>query len=298
MIKLQRLSQTPILLPRPENAWEAGAVFNTAAIGDRGLIHLIYRATNVSSNGSHGHYINNLGYAVSKDGLNFKRLQHPIMINDVEQEARGPEDPRIVKIDGIFYMVYTGYGGRFDGDYRISLASSKNLTSWERRGVLLDEANKDAALFPAKIGGRYAMLHRRPPDIWLAYSDDLLHWEHHTPILQTIPGSTWESAKIGAAGPPIRTDRGWVLIYHGVSKDHHYSLGIALLDLNDPSKVLARQEDPILKSELDWEIHGFVPNVVFSCGQVIKNDQLLVYYGGADTAIGVAAVSLNELDAI
>ena len=298
MIKLQRLSETPVLAAEKHNDWEATAVFNCAAVQHNELIHLIYRATDVSSNGKDGAYINSLGYAVSSDGLSFNRLKQPILINDVEQERRGPEDPRVTKLGDMFYMTYTGFGGRFDGDYRISLASSKNLISWKRLGVLLDEPNKDAALFPAKIGGRYAMLHRRPPDIWLAYSDDLLHWESHTPILQTIPGSTWESSKIGASGPPFRTDRGWVLIYHGVSKDHHYSLGIALLDLNDPSKILARQEDPILKPELDWEIHGFVPNVVFSCGQVIKDDQLLIYYGGADTAIGVAAVRLNELDAI
>ena len=192
-------------------------------------------------------------------------------------------------------MTYTGYGGRFEGDYRISLASSRNLTDWKRHGVLLDETNKDAALFPEKIDGRYLMLHRRPPDIWLAYSDDLLHWHGHQRIMKPLPESNWECLKIGAAGPPFKTENGWILIYHGVSADRHYSLGIALLDLEDPSKVVVRQRQPILEPKMKWERNGHVPNVVFSCGQVIHGDELYVYYGGADTVIGVASVKIEEL---
>jgi len=126
-IKLVRYSDKPILSPRKDNQWEAAAVFNCAAIQDNGLVHLIYRATDITSNGSQGKYINHLGYAVSKDGVLFNRLEQPILANDIPQEARGPEDPRIVKMGDTFYMMYTGYGGRFDGDYRISLATSKNL---------------------------------------------------------------------------------------------------------------------------------------------------------------------------
>ena len=132
MIRLERLTTRPILSPRQENTWEAGAVFNCAAILDNGLVHLIYRATDITSNGQEGRYINSLGYAVSGDGISFNRLQQPILSNDVEQEQRGPEDPRVVKLEGRFYMMYTGYGGRFDGDYRICLASSPNLLQWTR----------------------------------------------------------------------------------------------------------------------------------------------------------------------
>ena len=295
MIKLKRVSNQPILSPKPAHKWEATAVFNTAAIYDNGLVHLIYRATDITSNGRDGEYINSFGYAVSKDGVNFDRLTRPILVNDIPQEARGPEDPRIVKIGETFYMMYTGYGGRFGGDYRISLATSKNLINWQRHGIMLDEANKDASLFPEKIDGKYLMFHRRPPDIWLADSDDLKTWDNHRLVMSALPNSTWENEKIGIAGPPIKRDDGWLLIYHGVSKDHRYSLGIALLDLDNPTKVIARQAEPILEPELDWEVNGYVPNVVFSCGQVVIGDELFVYYGGADTAIGVAKIRMDEI---
>lgn len=295
MTKLKRVSDQPILSPNPAHEWEATAVFNCAVIYDNSLVHMIYRATDITSNGSQGKYINSFGYAVSTDGVNFNRLEQPILKNDIPQEARGPEDPRIVKIGDTFYMMYTGYGGRFGGDYRISLATSKNLIDWQRQGVMLDEANKDASLFPEKIGGKYLMFHRRPPDIWLASSDDLQHWNQHQLVMKALPNSVWENEKIGIGGPPIKTADGWLLIYHGVSKDHRYSLGIALLDLDDPTKVIARQVEPILEPELDWEVNGYVPNVVFSCGQVVIGNELFVYYGGADTVIGVAKIQMSEI---
>jgi beta-1,2-mannobiose phosphorylase / 1,2-beta-oligomannan phosphorylase len=288
MIKLERLSEQPILMPKKEHTWEKAAVFNCGVIFHNNLVHMIYRATDITSNGKEGKYVNNLGYAVSSDGIHFNRLEKPILVNDVPQELRGPEDPRLVRLNDTFYMTYTGYGGRFAGDYRICLASSPNLISWERHGVLLDETNKDAALFPEKVNGRYLMLHRRPPNIWLAYSDDLRHWDNHLSLMQPIPDSRWESEKIGAAGPPIKTKEGWLLIYHGVSADGRYSLGVALLDLQNPTKILFRQAEPILEPELEWEINGYVPNVVFSCGQAVVDGKIYVYYGGADTAIGVA----------
>lgn len=295
MMKLERLSTRPVMAPRKENSWEAGAVFNCAAIYHDGQVHLVYRATDISSNGQQGRYINSLGYAVSRDGLNFERLDLPVLTNDVEQELRGPEDPRVVGMNGTFYMLYTAYGGRFDGDFRVSLASSRDLVTWQRHGIMLDEPNKDAALFPEKIAGRYIMLHRRPPDIWLAYSDDLAHWCGHTRLMEALPHSHWECVKIGAAGPPTRTGDGWFLIYHGVSECRRYCLGAALLDLQDPTQVLARQPVPILEPELDWEINGHVPNVVFSCGQAVLGEEVYVYYGGADTVIGVAAMQLSDV---
>ena len=294
MIKLERLSDHPILRPDPAHPWEAGAVFNTAAILDNGLVHLVYRATDTSSRGSEACYINNLGYAVSQDGIHFKRLCDPILSNDVPQEARGPEDPRIVKLGDVFTMMYTGYGGRFAGDYRICLATSPNLIHWRRHGVMLDEPNKDASLFPEQIGGKYVMFHRRDDGIWLAHSADLRHWSEHRLIARPLPDSDWESVKIGIAGPPIETPDGWLLIYHGVAEGPRYSLGVMLLDYDDPGIVLARQPEPILEPELDWEIHGHVPNVVFSCGQAVIDDDIFVYYGAADTVIGVAAMRLSD----
>jgi predicted GH43/DUF377 family glycosyl hydrolase len=295
MIRLERVSAKPILSQNPGNPWEAGAVYNCAAVYKDNLVHLIYRATDITSNGSIGKYINNLGYAVSHDGIHFNRLRDPILVNNVKQEARGPEDPRIVEIDGIYHMMYTGFGGRFPGDYRISHATSRNLITWQRHGIVLDEANKDASLFPEKISGKYILLHRRPPDIWMASSDDLVKWSDHRVLMQANPKSDWEAEKIGIAGPPIKMENSWLLIYHGVSKSHHYSLGIAELNLEDPTKVISRQSEPILEPELDWEINGHVSNVVFSCGQVIKDGELYVYYGAADTVIGVAKIHLQDI---
>jgi predicted GH43/DUF377 family glycosyl hydrolase len=295
MMKLKRYSDKPIFSPKPENPWEAAAVFNAAAIYDNGLVHMIYRATDITSNGSMGRYINSLGYAVSTDGIHFNRLEQPILTNAVPQELRGPEDPRIVKIDDLFYMLYTGYGGRFDGDYRICLATSKNLIAWDRHGVMLDEPNKDASLFPEKIDERYVMFHRRPPDIWIAFSEDLRNWEDHTVVMKALPNSEWEDVKIGISGPPIKTSGGWFLIYHGVSEKYGYSQGAALLDLDNPAKVLARQTEPLMIPELEWEIYGHVNNVIFSCGQVVLDDEIYVYYGGADNAIGLATLNLDAI---
>ena len=297
MIRLNRLSDKPILTPLPQHPWEAAAVFNTAVVYHNDLVHLIYRATDITSNGQQGEYINSLGYAVSGDGIHFERLEKPVLSNDVAQEARGPEDPRITWMDEKFYMLYTGYGGRFNGDYRICLATSSNLIHWERQGVMLDEPNKDAALLPEKVGGRYMMFHRRAPDIWVAFSDDLKNWEDHQSIMSPIPDSDWEETKIGLSGPPLKTEQGWLMLYHGVGgSPRKYSQGIALLDMDDPTKVIARQSQPILEPELDWEVNGYVPNVVFSCGQAILGDQLYMYYAGADTAIGVASVPLEKIN--
>jgi predicted GH43/DUF377 family glycosyl hydrolase len=294
VIRLKRLSDKPVLVPKAENEWERAAVFNTAAIYDNGLFHLIYRATDIGPHAKYGKYTSRLGYAVSKDGINFMRLDKPVMSNETEQELRGLEDPRIVKIDGIYYMMYTGFGDRFDDDYRICLATSKNLIDWERKGVVLDEPNKDASLFPEKVEGKYVMLHRRYPDIWIAFSDDLKNWYDHKPILKPIP-NTWESTRVGIGGPPIKTKDGWFLIYHAADDNNVYRLGAVLLDLEDPSKVIARQKQPILEPELKWEKEGYIPNVVFSCGNAVKDDTIYVYYGGADTVIGVATLEMKDI---
>ncbi len=295
MIHAVRLSDRPLLEPDPSHSWEAAAVFNCAVVEENGLIHMVYRATDIASSGKEGRFVSRLGYAVSTDGLHFNRLSDPILTNDTPQELRGLEDPRIVKIDDAYQMMYTGYRGEIPGDYRICRASSANLIEWERHGVVLDETNKDASLFPARIGDRYVMFHRRDPDIWIAYSHDLQTWDDHVRIMEPVPGSDWEDLKIGIAGPPMLTEYGWLLIYHGVNRAHTYSLGIALLDKDDPSKVLGRQSEPILSPDLSWERQGHVPNVVFSCGQMETEKRIMIYYCGADTVIGVAELRKDEI---
>lgn len=300
LLKLKRLTDQPVLLPNEENQWESKAVFNAAVIYENGIFSLLYRAANrpfklIGEKPDPAYKFESvIGYATSTDGLNFTRLDKPVFVGETAQENWGVEDPRISKLNDTYYMLYTGFGGRSWDDIRISLAVSKNLLTWERRGIVLDEPNKDAALFPEMINGRYVLLHRRIPHIWLAFSDDLIHWDRHQIIMKTRPGS-WEEKKIGIAGPPIKMEEGWLLIYHGVDNNHVYRLGLAVLNLQDPTKVIYRQTEPILEPELIWEKEGLVPNVVFSCGAAELEDEIYVYYGAADSVIGVASLNKGEL---
>ncbi|MFQ6053945.1 MAG: glycosidase, partial [Candidatus Bathyarchaeia archaeon] len=154
--------------------------------------------------------------------------------------------------------------------------------------------NKNAVIFPSRINDLYAMLHRLEPDIHIAYSDDFRTWSNSRPVMRPRPGS-WDCVKIGAAGPPIELDEGWLLIYHGVDARRTYRLGVAMLDKEDPGRVIYRSEEPILEPNERYERYGHVPNVVFSCGSALLDGRLLIYYGCADTVIGVATFNLNEI---
>ncbi len=287
-VELTRYHGNPVLEPNPQHRWEARSVFNAAVAEANGLYHMLYRAVDPS-------LISSIGYAVSQDGLRWMRLDAPVLAPREPFEERGVEDPRITELEGAFYLTYTGYSRH---GTRAALARSTNLISWERLGIVLpDENNKDHVLFPRRIGGRYAMLHRRPPHIWITYSDDLLHWTDHQIIMRTRPG-LWDSWRIGAAGTPIFTEQGWVVIYHGVDERRVYRLGIAVLDLDDPSRTLIRQDDPILEPVEGWELYGDVPNVVFSCGQAYSGSDIQVYYGAADSVIGVARLEAHQLQAL
>lgn len=282
---LKRYPGNPILKPKPLNDWEALNVFNAAAVHYNGLFHMLYRAQGVD-------YVSHIGYAVSEDGFDWSRLDKPVLSPATKFEARGVEDPRVTRIGDTFYMLYTAYSPH---GIRVSLAASKNLIAWERLGIVLpDENNKDAGIFPERIGGRYCLLHRRPPDIWLAYSDDLLGWTDHQIVMRPRP-NTWEHTKVGLAGSPVRIEHGWLLIYHAVDANFVYRLGVALLDADDPSAVLYRSEDCILEPRETWEFKGDVPRVVFSCGQVVHDEMLYVYYGGADRVMAVATCPLADM---
>jgi len=289
MLKLKRCFDKPVLEPIKEHPWEAAAVFNCGVYYDGELVHMLYRASDTRDKSK---FISSFGYAVSKDGFNFYRLDKPVYTGEGEQETRGCEDPRITKLDDTFYILYTGYSGK---DTKICMATTKNFITYKRWGVIFEDVdNKDAALFPEKINDKYVLLHRRMPHIWVGFGDDLRNWAGHKIIMQTIPDS-WEDYKIGIAGPPLKTEFGWLLFYHAADHNKVYRLGVALLDLNDPSKVLKRQKEPILEPELKWEKEGWVPNVVFSCGAIEKDDRYLIYYGGADTVIGVAYVTKDDV---
>jgi predicted GH43/DUF377 family glycosyl hydrolase len=294
MITLTRISNQPIFRPNPHNPWEKAAVFNAGAVYAAGLFHMVYRATNIGGHERFGEYLNNLGYAVSKDLFHWHRLSKPVLKNDVPQELRGPEDPRIVKINDTYYMTYTGFGNRFPGDYRICMASSIDLVNWERHGVLLDEENKNSAFFPEKIKGEYLLLHRRHPDIWIASSKDMHSFNKHTKIMSPLKND-WQCTRIGIAGPPVKHPKGWLLFYHAVDKINAYRLGVALLDYENPRRVIARQFCPVIEPELEWELNGFVPNVIFSCATVETENQYIVIYAGADTVIGAATVTKSDV---
>ena len=289
-MRLKRIAQNPIMTPRQEVEWESGAVFNAAVVHDQDAFHLFYRAVKYPN-------YSTIGYAKSKDGIHFDRLDKPVLVPTVPEERGGVEDPRVTKVGETFYMLYTAWNGEGDGQVcQVALATSADLLHWEKRGVVLGHDlfgdNKDAALFPEKIDGKYVMIHRPMPNIWISYSEDPFSWKDHICIMERE--FDWEAKKIGAGGPPIKTEKGWLFVYHGVDEQSVYRLGVALLDLNDPTIVLKRQAEPILEPEESWEVEGDVPNVVFTCGSLLLNRELWVYYAGADKMIGLAKADVND----
>jgi len=225
------------------------------------------------------------------------------LLPETRCEAYGVEDPRITRIDDRFYVTYVSVSRH---GAATALASTDDFVSFERHGVIFCPENKDVVLFPEPIAGQYATLHRPTtahpfctPEIWLARSADLIHWGNHQPLAGSR--ADWESDRVGAGPPPIRTDRGWLAIYHASCQNDSagqvgtYSAGAMLLDLDDPSRVLARPAEPILLPQAEFEQQGFVPNVVFPTGVVCRGDMLSVFYGAADTHTGVVELSLAEL---
>ncbi len=291
MLRLTRACDGPILEPRQDVPWEKDTVFNAGVIHDHGKFHMLYRAV-AHHPGDRNR--SSIGYASSVDGIHFDRLDEPVLrSNEVPEETQGVEDPRVIKFGDTYYMTYTAYDLR---RCQIALASSKDLIHWKRHGVIIsNEAfgnNKDAALFPEKIRGRYCIMHRPDPDIYLAFSDDLHNWTDHVCVMQ--PKFEWEATKIGGGAQPIKTEKGWLMIYHGVDKQMWYRLGVALLDLEDPTQVIKRQPEWILQPEANWELKGDVANVVFTCGAVLLGRELWVYYGAADTVIGLAKGVIDD----
>ena len=288
-MKLTRSSANPILTPIDGSLWESRTVFNPGVAqlrGNDGKVIMIYRAQ------GHDNDVSRLGYAESSDGVHFTRSAEPIFAPSEPIEELGVEDPRLTLLDGRWQMLYTAWS---PDNIQVALASTTDFRTWERHGVVIPGPdNKDAALFPRKVGGRYVMFHRIPPAIWLAFSDDMLHWGDYQQIIDPRPGH-WDALKVGAGGPPLETPDGWLVIYHGVDRNKVYCLGVALLDKEDPSKVLNRPKEPILVPEEPWEFAGDVPNVVFTCGTAELGDDYLVYYGGADRVIGLATANKRDL---
>ncbi|MGH2538050.1 MAG: glycoside hydrolase family 130 protein [Candidatus Promineifilaceae bacterium] len=297
---LTRHATNPIVLPDPASDWECYNVFNPSVIYHNGLFHMHYRAQGLD-------WVSRIGYAVSEDGLAWNRLRRPVLAPQDGRDARGVEDPRVTPLDGRFYMCYTAYGREFHGRGQAThagggilpmIAVSDNLIAWERLGpITWGEDNKDHLLFPRQIGGRYVALHRRRPDIWMAHSDDLLAWreEEMAPLFGPRPENGWDSLSVGSNGVPIETPAGWLLLYHGYDEARVYRFGVALLDLEEPARLLARPAAFIFEPQELWELRGDVANVVFSCANPAVDGVVYVYYGGADHVIGLATGRLAEL---
>lgn len=284
---LERYAGNPILIPNPQNSWEALNVFNCGVVYSRELFHMFYRAQGVD-------YISSIGYAVSEDGIHFNRSQQPIFSPQNELETRGVEDPRVTYLvdEDRYILAYTAFSPR---GITPMFAESNNLISWKRIGPLvIGEDGKDHVLFPRKIKSQYITFHRRAPGIWLAASQDLHTWTDFKPVMAPRP-ENWDCKRIGAGGPPIETQYGWLCIYHGYNENNIYRLGSCLLDLDDPSKVIARPKSFIMEPVEPWEQRGDVPQVVFSAANPVVNGKVYVYYGGADRVIGLAYCSLKEL---
>ena len=299
---LKRSKHNPILKPNTTNFWECKAVFNCAVTNHDGKIHMLYRAI-----GEYEHYISRLGYAVSEDGINFTRYDEPVMNPTVRYELGGCEDPRICKIENKLYVTYVvlSFPQKEKGIARTALALTEDFLDYNKLGIVTphDVDDKDVVIFPEKINGKYVMMHRpnwvgekygtSNPSIWLAYSDNLHEWLDDKILIQ--PEQKWEQRKVGGGCPPIKTKDGWMVFYHGVDADFRYMAGVMLLDLQDPSIVLARSKRPVLEPRESYEVVGDVPNVVFPTGTAMLDNKLYVYYGAADKVIGLATADVDDI---
>jgi len=292
---LQRHAQNPIITPG-DMPVPCSSVFNCGATMFEGEVLLLLRAEDMARD-------NEFYVARSEDGVNFRISDTPIDYPLRDTEDRWLEnrfDMRITPLDGCYYVTHASWLGGYGSC--IGLARTTDFQHFEPVGELSTPSNRNAALFPEKIGGRYARL-ERPQDIdgggriWISFSPDLLHWGQSRPVV--LPATPWSRCKTGAGAIPIKTDRGWLCIYHATSKNcatENYYLGVMLLDLHNPEHVIAAPRQFILQPETPYECMGQVPNVVFTNGAVLMPDGTVnIYYGGADTRICLAQVPLDDL---
>lgn len=294
-----RFEGNPIITPADAGP-KVNAIFNPGATLFQGETLLLARTEDRSG-------MSNLIVARSGDGLTGWTVEPQRGLRadpDRFEERWGVEDPRITLIDDTYYVVYTGYS---EGGPLICLATTKDFDTFERRGVLIPPEDKDAALFPVHFEGRWALLHRPmsmqtglSAHVWLSWSPDLRYWGDARIVLHARRGGAWDANKVGLGPPPLRTDVGWLVCYHGVrvtASGSIYRAGLALLDLEDPCTVLARTDNWVFGPQAPYERTGDVPGVVFPTGWVLgqDGDTLRIYYGAADTVIGVATASLRRL---
>jgi predicted GH43/DUF377 family glycosyl hydrolase len=281
--------------------YAANAVFNPGVVQVDGETLLLMRVEDLCGR-SH------LACARSRDGVGDWRVDaapalSPGLVAHPE-EAWGVEDARITWIEERteWVIAYTAYS---ECGPLVSLATTRDFRSFQRLGPVLPPENKDAALFSQRIGGRYCMLHRPVSampgvlaHIWISFSPDLRCWGGHRLLLPARGPGFWDASKIGIAAPPLATPKGWLLLYHGVRRmgaGDVYRLGLALLDLDDPSRVIRRLDHWVFGPQFPYERTGDTPNVVFPCGWILDGDEIRLYYGAADTCIALASASLQKL---
>ncbi len=292
-----RLNDSQPILSPSGTGFEARGVFNPAVVKDGDRFVMLYRAQDTKG-------ISRLGYASSMDGVRFTRDPEPVLLPEAEYErGGGVEDPRLVLIDGTYDLTYTAYNGR---DAQLALATSRNLRQWDRRGVILPvykgrwnvNWTKSGAILPQPVGGKYWMFYMAdakdaPDQMGVASSTDLVTWSEELdhPVLRRRPGF-FDSRVVEPGPPPVLTTDGILLIYNGADDRLVYRTGWVLFDRTDPTRVLARSDRPMFEPVMHWEQAGQVPNVVFVEGLVVEPGRWLLYYGGADTFVGVASVAM------
>jgi len=321
---MERFDGNPILEPELEHWWESKAVFNPGALYEAGRVHLVYRAIGDED-------VSVLGYASSPDGLHFdERLEEPIYIprepfEGVRPDSLPPplpyassyvsgggwvggcEDPRLTRIDDRVFMTYVAFDGYSPPRLALSSIACDDFLAknWQwRKPVLISPPgviDKNACILPEKVNGQYVIFHRIFPDILIDFLDDL-DFDGRTEWLKGqfrigTRADYWDSRKVGAGPPPIKTEEGWLLIYHAVGEQApgSYKIGAMLLDQKDPTRVLTRSPEPILEPKAWYETRGLKSNVVYPCGSVVIGKRLFIYYGGADRVVCTASIKLERL---
>lgn len=309
---LMRSDDNPIMRADPSHGWEAGAVFNPAALRLNGKIHLVYRA--ISRDG-----LSVFGYAHTEDGIHIdERLPDPIYI-PTDKSPRGGhvyaftsghnwggfEDPRLTHVGDFIYMTYTFFDGSQPPAVAMTFISVDDFLAkkwtWSPQKMLSPpgQSHKNWVIFPEKFNGKFAVLHSITPRIMIDYIDDLQN-EHMPPIHSQYSSKGrdrhWDTLVRGVGAPPLRTEEGWLIFYHAMDRraPNGYKIGAMVLDLEDPTKILYRANVPLLEPQMDYERHGYTANVTYVCGTAIIEDTLFVYYGGADTVVCAATVNLHE----
>lgn len=244
--------------------------------------------------------LSHLRLMCSDDGRKFYVPQnYPLLIGEGILESFGIEDCRVSYIDGVYYLTYTAVS--FNG-VGVGLRTTTDWKNFQSYGMILPPHNKDCAIFEEKINGLFYALHRPSSVeiggnfIWLASSPDGIHWGNHQCLLKTR-NHLWDNARIGAGASPVKTEKGWLAIYHGANENHQYCLGAFLMDLENPSKVIARTNEPIMVPTENYELTGFFGNVVFTNGHIINpdGDTVTIYYGASDEFVCVAEFSIKEI---